>query len=334
MKKEPARSVPQTKPGVTKHQFEHEVPTVIHDREEDMMLLARWTHHAMQNPSRFWGILLGLVAALLAIVLLTSYLSSGSAARNEAWTQLETAKSPADRLKLAEDNPRSTVSSWARLQAATELFNQGFSDLPNNKDVALPTLKKALDNFDEVMKDAPADSPQARAAALGKGRALEARNEIPKAIEQYEMIAKTWPGSFEAERAKQLAEVLKKPEAADFYKDLYAYSPTKVTLPPGGTQNLNFPLVPSPGTGAASKNAEAPDAGSAPAIPLLPPPPPRPVTKPEAAKESAPAAGKPAGSEGSTAAPAPKLPEAPFAPGASSPSPQPAPPGGAEPKKP
>ena len=178
---------------------------------------------------------------------------------------------------MADDNPNSPVATWARLEAATEYYNQGFSDLPNNRDTALPNLKKALDQFEIVAKDAPADSPQARAASLGKARTLEARNEIAKAIETYRQVEKRWPGSPEAGQAKQLADVLDKPEAAAFYKDLYAYSPTKVTLPPMGTDKFNLPLLPSPGSG--SLGAEANPGSLLPSIPLLPPPPPSPLSK-------------------------------------------------------
>ena len=145
-------------------------------------------------------------------------------------------------MQVAEDNPSSPVATWAKLQAATDFYNQGFGDLPNNRDVALPNLKKALDLFDDVARQAPSDSPQARAAALGKARTLEARNELSKAIEQYRLVEKTWPDSAEASLAKQMAAELEKPGAAAFYKELYAYSPTKVTLPPGGTQDFKLPF--------------------------------------------------------------------------------------------
>lgn len=286
MKNETSRSASQPKPLPARHQFDHEVPTQIHNPEEDMMVLARWTHRAMQNPTRFWGTIAAIVGGTLGIVLLSNLFWSSSTGRADAWSKLELAKSPGDRIQVADDNPGSPVATWARLQAATEYFNQGFSDLPNNRDTALPSLKKALDQFDLVVKDAPADSPQARAASLGKARTLEARNEIAKAIEQYRQVEKRWPTSPEAGQAKQLADALEKPDAAAFYKELYAYSPTKVTLPPMGTEKFNLPLVPSPGAGGLG--AEANPGGLVPTIPLLPPPPPSPLSK------DAPAADKPA----------------------------------------
>ena len=263
----------QTQPAPARHRFQHETPTVIHDPEKDMMLLARWFHRALQNPTRFWGTLALVVGGILGVVLIRNVGLMGSSAVGEAWARLESARSAADRLKVAEDYPDSPVATWARLQAATEYYNQGFADLPNNRDVALPTLKKALDQFDQVLREAPPDSPQARAAALGKARTLEARNELPKAIEQYRFVAQTWPGTPEAEQAARLAEALQRPDAIAFYRQLYEYSPTRVTLPPLGSQNAELPLVPAapPSTTGGSSTSVFPE------MPLLPPPPPRPI---------------------------------------------------------
>jgi len=324
MKKEPSRSASQPRPLPSRHQFEHQVPTVIHDPEENMMVLARWTHRAMKNPAKFWAAIAAVVVGLLALVMLSNVVWTGSSANSEVWARMESVKSPADRVQLAEDFPGSPAATWARLQAATEYYNQGFADLPNNRDVALPNLQKAVANFDEVAREAPKDSPQARAAALGKARALEARNELAKAIEQYDLVAKNWPDSTEAVQARQLAAALKKPEAVAFYKEFYAYAPTKVTLPPLGTQNLNMPLMPAPGsTGLGFLPAEDNPGGLLPSIPLLPPPPPSPFTKGDAAPAKSLDAGKTA-RPAAAAQPAGGLPDSPFDPGLSTPKAQPA----------
>jgi hypothetical protein len=306
MKKDQPRVPSQVRPLPARHQFDHQVPTVIHDPEENMMLLARWTHRAMKNQTRFWGTIIGIVVGVLALVVVSNLLMNNNSGRAVLWTKLETAKSPADRVQVAEDNPSSPVATWAKLQAATDFYNQGFGDLPNNRDVALPNLKKALDLFDDVAKQAPSDSPQARAAALGKARTLEARNELSKAIEQYRLVEKTWPDSAEASLAKQMTAELEKPGAAAFYKELYAYSPSKVTLPPGGTQDFSLPF--GADTGAGLLNPDSGAGGSLLTRPLLPPPPPRPVTEGQAPaaenKTAAPASGKSS----------PVLPESPFVP--------------------
>ncbi len=216
-----------------------------------MTTLGRWVHHALQEPRRYlaWPVAIVLAVVLIAVVWnLTSGRSSSDA---EVWSKLDTAKTTADRVEVAKSNPGSSAATWAKLQAATEYLNQALADLPNNRDVALPTSRKALDLFEDVAREAPADSPQARVAALGKARVLEMRNELPKAIEQYELVAKDWPDSPEAAEARRYAEALKDPQAAAFYKELYAYSPTKMTLPPFGSETLPLPgsgVMPVPAT--------------------------------------------------------------------------------------
>jgi tetratricopeptide (TPR) repeat protein len=250
MKKQSSRARAQSIPPV-RHQLDHVVPTVIHDPEEKMTALARWTRHAIQEPRRY----LGWPAAILGVVLLTVVVwklaSGGVSNESEVWSKLETAKTPSERVDLAKAHPRSPAATWALLQAATEYFNQALADLPNNRDVALQTSKKALDLFDQISREAPHDSPPARVAALGRARVLEMRNELPKAVEQYERVVKDWPDSPEAAEARRYAEALKDPQAVAFYKELYAYSPTTMTLPPGGTETFPAPAI-GPGMSGGS----------------------------------------------------------------------------------
>jgi hypothetical protein len=213
-----------------------------------MNTLGRWVHRALREPRRYLAWPATIVFGL-AVLLIVWNLSGGRGSSvSEVWTKLDTAKTTAERVEVAKANPRSPASTWALLQAATEYFNQALADLPNNRDVALPTSRKALDLFEEVIKEAPHDSAQARAAALGKARVLEMRNDLSKAIEQYELVAsdKAWSDSPEAAEARRYADALKDPLAVAFYKDLYAYSPTKVNLPPFGSETL-----PLPGSGPA-----------------------------------------------------------------------------------
>lgn len=252
----------------TRHQLDHVVPTVIHNPEEKMTALGRFTHHAMQEPRKYlrWPVVV--VAGLFLAVVVWKLATGGSSNQAEVWAKLETAKTPADRLDLAKQYPTAPAATWALLQAGTEFYNQALADLPHNRDVALPTARKALDAFDQVERRAPRDSIPARVAALGKARTLELRNEISKAIEQYELVARNWPGTPEAEEARQYAEALHDPQAAAFYKELYAYSPTKVTLPPLGTENL--PLSPPGSANAPSPTSLGATPGPSPPVPDIP----------------------------------------------------------------
>ncbi len=240
------KQMPTTRSQVTppiplRHQLEHEIPTVIHHPEEQMTALGRVAFHVMQDPRKYSTWALAGLLGILAIVVVSNFSSGRSSRDAEAWTKLEAAKKAEDRVEVAKEYPRSPVSTWALLQAATEYHNLALADLPNNHDVALGYFKKALDLFNQVEKEAPKDSFQARAAAWGKARSFEAKSDLPKAIEEYERIAKTWPDTPEAAQAKELAESLKQPEAMNFYRELYTYAPTKVTLPPLGTDILNLP---------------------------------------------------------------------------------------------
>jgi tetratricopeptide (TPR) repeat protein len=243
MKKQSPRagSSSSVTPVPVRHQFDHVVPTVIHHPEEQMTALGRLVHHVLQEPRKFSTWALSLALGVLAVVVIWNLTTGRQIKSSEAWTKLEAAKKAEERLDVAKEFPNSPASTWAQLQAANEYYNLALADLPNNRDVALPLFKKALDLFDRVASEAPKDSFQARAAALGKARSLEARNELAKAIDQYELVAKNWPGTPEADQAKLIAEGLQKPEAAEFYKELYAYSPTKVTLPPYEKEQVDLP---------------------------------------------------------------------------------------------
>lgn len=252
----------------TRHQLDHAVPTVIHHPEEDLPQLARWLHRAMENRTRFWGLIVGLVVVVIGLTVLTTGFSLGRSTSDEAWMKLETAKTAAERVEIAKEFPKTQAGSWALLQAATEYYNQGFSDLPSNRDAAMPALKQALDLFERVESESAPASFQARVAALGVARTLEARNELDKAIRQYEKVARTWKDSDEGRQAEQLARLLRRPESVAFYKELYTYKAPEATLPPLGREGIGLPskhpLLDSPTVPAS----------------LLPPPPPSPPASP------------------------------------------------------
>jgi hypothetical protein len=272
MKKQSRRARATSAPPIpVRHQLDHVVPTVIQHPEEKMTALARLTQRVFKDPRRFATWALAIVVTVLAVVVLTNLTSGGRSRTTEAWSKLESAKKADERVDIAKGYPGSPAALWALLQAATEYFDLGMRDLPNNRDVALPNFKKAIGLFDQVAREAPKDSFQARAAALGKARALEASNDLPKAIEQYDLVAKSWPGSPEAEQAKKFGEVLKKPDAIAFYKELYSYSPPKFTLPPLGTEDLKFPLPGSLGAPSRFGPAEKPSPLTTMPLELAPP---------------------------------------------------------------
>jgi hypothetical protein len=269
MKKQSLRSRSRSGSGSTppipavRHQFDHEVPTVIHHPEEKMTALARLTRRIIMEPGKYATWALGILLAVVAIVVASNWTSSSRTKTSELWTKLYSETKPDTLAETARRYPGTEASQWALLHAANEYYATAMADLPNNRDEAVKNVKRALELYDQIVKEAPKDSFQARAALLGKARCLEARNELAAAIEQYELVAKNWPGSPEALGATQLAEALKKPEAAAFYKELFTYSPPKVTLPPLGNEKLNFP-----GSSRGTRPPSAATSGTVPGQPV------------------------------------------------------------------
>jgi len=242
MKKQSSRRRSASMPPIpVRHQLDHSVPTVIHDPEAKMTALGRLTHHVLQDRKKLstWAVVIA--SGALVSVPLWNFVTSRRSTTTEVWSKLDTAKTAEDRVDVAKQYPKSVASNWALLRAANLYFDDAVKDMPNNSEVARTNFKKALDLFDQVAREAPKDSFQKRAAEMGKARSLEARFELSKAIEQYDVVVKNWPGSAEAGQARQLAEALQRPEAAAFYKELYDYRPTTVTLPPSGSERFSFP---------------------------------------------------------------------------------------------
>jgi hypothetical protein len=179
--KDETRSAAATSHGIEpKHQFEH-APTVIHDPEEDMTLLARWLKHGLEEGGKFWVGVAGVVVVVVVLAVLGSgILNTGGGEANSAWSELVVAQNPGQKLEVAEDHPNSKAATAARLQAASEFFLDAIRDLPNNKDAALPQLRKSLDLYQTVAREAAKDSPEAVAAAFGVARAHEAPTNFPK----------------------------------------------------------------------------------------------------------------------------------------------------------
>jgi tetratricopeptide (TPR) repeat protein len=304
---------PLTRAKQPKHLQEH-APTVIHDPLADETLLARWFRQNLEKGPRFWLAVAGTVVGVVAVWLVIAGLTSGRSADAGAWESLMLAKDTDDRVKVGQ-SASGLPASWALLQAAEARYQEGFADLPANRDAALPLLSNAYELFKQAADKAPADSTPKRLATLGMARCLEARGDLDGAIQQYQTVAKSWPETDEGKQAAKLAERLKRPEAVAFYQQFSTYKPPEMTLPPRGTSTFdvpglpalppnhpdpNGPTIPAPGLGGL---------GGLPGSATLPEPAP-PTTQP--AGGAAPATPE------STPAPAPAPPA-----GAGAPAPQP-----------
>src|SRR5437762_4498070 len=106
MKKQSSRSRPRSS-YPTRHQLDHVVPTVIHDPEEKMTALGRFTHHALKEPRRYLGWPAAIIGGLFIVVVVWKLATSGPSTATQVWSRLEMAKTPDERVKLADEHPDS-----------------------------------------------------------------------------------------------------------------------------------------------------------------------------------------------------------------------------------
>ncbi len=274
---------------------EKDAPRPIHELEpppqtaakpesvEDMTILARWLYRGLEQGPLFWVFLGGAALVLTGISVVVSSLMAAKSVTGQAWIDLVPAKTAEEQLKVADAHPKTPVADWARLQAAYEEYRSGLDDLtsPGKRESAGPRLKRALDLFEQVVKDAPKESPQARGAAFAVARVLEARNELPEAIKQYRLVAETWKDSPEAKQAEGFARSLEDPENIQFYKELYAAKPSATSVGPLD----DIPPIPTPPPVAPGLKPFDPLAPGSSLLGIDPPPP---LTAPTPAPTSTP----------------------------------------------
>jgi tetratricopeptide (TPR) repeat protein len=290
-KKPPSKRKEHAAPVLPRHEFVEAAPTVIHHPEEKLNDLARVTHRLLESRGQGLGPWLAVAVGLVLALGIWNLASTGRTSEAEIWTKMEADKKSEDLLDLAKEYSGTPGAVWALYRAAGNFYLQAMGDMPKNRDVAMPLFRRALEIYDQVIKEAPDDSPLKRAAALCKARTLEARGELPKAIEQYNLVAQTWSGTPEADEAAQKAKELARPEAVAFYKELFNYKPPRFTLPPENTK--------SEAANAPPPNAFDLPAGGSDVIRVAPAPPEKQKGK------GMPADGKPAATPPAAPSPAP-----------------------------
>src|ERR1022692_367782 len=109
-----------TTPIPVRHQFDHEVPTVIHHPEEKMTALARLTHRIILDPRRYATWALAIAVVVLVIVLGMNWSSGARMKTSEVWSKIDSATKPEDLTAVAKDYPGTDASEWVLMLAANE----------------------------------------------------------------------------------------------------------------------------------------------------------------------------------------------------------------------
>lgn len=275
-----------------KRLLEEHAPPVIHEPDQDQTALYRWMRQTLERGPMIWvAAAVAIVVVCLAWIFLVGSGSSNRSATARAWSEMILAKNNEDQIKVGESAAAADpgpAGGWALLRSAELQYAEALSDLPGNRDAALPLLGKARDLFRQASQRAGTEAGLRALADMGVARVLEARGELGEAVQEYKRIAESFPGTDEGRRAKALAEELAKPEAIAFYQKFSNFKPPRpglpagpgeMFLPPGGSSS--FPL---PGLPAGHPSLEGPTIPAPALIPPAPAPAPTPAALPEPAK--------------------------------------------------
>ena len=167
----------------SRHQLDHAVPTVIHHPEEDMPVLARWLHRAMENQTRFWGLIVGLVVVVTGLIVLRAACRWAARPRTRRGSELETAKTAAGAGRDRREYPEDPGRALGAAPGGDGVLQPGVrrpAGQPRRRPARAEEGARPLRAGRRASR--PRTRPQARAAALGVARTLEARNELDKAI--------------------------------------------------------------------------------------------------------------------------------------------------------
>jgi hypothetical protein len=163
-------------------------------------------------------ILAGIVVATVVAVGVILWARSSSATTEAGWSQMASARTPDDFLRIAEDNAGSHAANWARLQAARLSYSNGIETALTDRKSSDESLKQAKDLYGELVKQNT--TPELREEALkGLGLTSEAVSggDVAEAIKAYEQLIKEFPESAFSGYAAHRVEELKEPQASDFY---------------------------------------------------------------------------------------------------------------------
>ena len=252
--------------------------------------------------------ILGALVAIGVIVGVYVMLSRSSAAKSEkSWDSYYTAMSTqnADAMRdVAENFADTTAGQWARLWLGDQLLQNGIDQLFQDRAQANDELKKAITEYETVLKERT-DPLLAQRADLGLARAYESLDKLDDARKIYRELAdeSKWPDAAFAKEAQARLNDLERPKIKEFY-DWFAAQDPKPSLegssgglpftPPGMDSEL--PDEPPTVTSDAAKFGEKPSTPEATEQPA--------GEEPAKTEEKAPEGSAPAAVESTESAPA------------------------------
>lgn len=192
-----------------------------HELQENQ--LAAWLAHKYVDVRPYvTTVVVALIALTLAWFAWSWYSSTTASAQAETWNRYykalgETSASNDTPLReFIRDFPDDPAGIAARERLAIILMGKGANSQLTSRDASRAAYEEAIENFNVVRRETDDESLR-RFASLHIALAHESRYDLEKALEEYEAVAKTWPGSAEADRAARRIEDLKNPATKELY---------------------------------------------------------------------------------------------------------------------
>ncbi len=166
-----------------RHELEHNV-------------LADWLADTHERTKPYQNAILGgliLLAALIVVAAVWRTMAQRQAAR--AWgayfRAIQTGQ-PGDLEDVAGDYPGSHVAQWSATAAADLRLALGCNLLFSDKPSALHELRRATDQYLQVLQQSR-EATLLERATFGLARAYEAQLDLQRAAERYQQVADRWP---------------------------------------------------------------------------------------------------------------------------------------------
>ncbi|TWT58547.1 hypothetical protein KOR42_19280 [Thalassoglobus neptunius] len=188
--------------------------------EAETTELEKWLKAAGKKIEPYSNqILIGAIALAVVAAIAIYWVRSSDASQGAAWQQFVKATTPAEYEKVASTFSSSQVGAWAMLESGRGHLREGLNTALTNRESSDKSLSQAKDAFSQVL-DHPHATDEAKADAIyGLATALEvlSGDDLNQAIEQYQRLIDTYPGSQHVAWATQRIKDLKKRSAAEFY---------------------------------------------------------------------------------------------------------------------
>jgi hypothetical protein len=200
--------------------------------------LALWVANAVQRVRPHVNkIILGVTALVAAIVIISVSRAYSARGQSVAWETLfhELGHPGTDGLEtLADETPNAPPGRWAALVAAERHLALGSQLLFTNKENATQELRKAVAEYTTAIgPDGKGEPELLEQAYFGRAKAYESlagadlgnREDIDKAIADYQELLARWPNGPYSIAAKRQLDILGSIQGKRFYEKFAAFRP-------------------------------------------------------------------------------------------------------------